>query len=265
MANKDEKSKIKVLIIVLSILLTVSVAALVVINVRNAEFKNEPAVAKVTDNIITPQSENGDNDITTNGEDIATYETDNSSTVGGNSANSGDTANDATKLSLYDRQPGVNTPFKAMNLYPGDSVVKNFAINVSHKSDVTVKYHADIKYGGGALGDVLMIRIKVGDNDVIYDGPIGKMPKALETTVSGSGVHELDYEMTAYLCTSVGNEYQNLGLCADFRWWVDEADDLGPSPNTGIIENMLVLVVLAAAVGICIFMILLYRRKGENE
>ena len=57
--------------------------------------------------------------------------------------------------------------------------------------------------------------------------------------MTGSGTaktQEISYVITAYLDTSVGNEYMNQDLKADFKWWVEETENL-TSPATGDFSN----------------------------
>ena len=76
-----------------------------------------------------------------------------------------------------------------------------------------------------------------------------------------STVSEANYEITAYLDTSVGNEYQNLSLIADFNWWVEETDNLEP-PKTGDKTNIVIWVIVA---GIALLILILLWKKLKKE
>ena len=80
-----------------------------------------------------------------------------------------------------------------------------------------------------------------------------------------STTDELYYEITAYLDTSVGNEYQNKDLIADFSWWVEETGNLEPSPKTGDNANILLWICLAAVSGSVMIFLLFARRRREEE
>lgn len=76
----------------------------------------------------------------------------------------------------------------------------------------------------------------------------------------------LEYEITAYLDTSVGNDYQNKDLIADFKWWVEETGNLDDSPKTGDTSNILLWAVLAAgSLSMMILLLVTHRRKEDEE
>lgn len=129
-------------------------------------------------------------------------------------------------LKIYRNHANASTPFYANNLFPGDAVSKHFDVQVSYKGSVTVNFHADIRSGYEKLAEVLKCKISLSDGNVLYDGLMRDMPKAVEYTLpqSTGTTADLGYDMDVYLDTSVGNEYQNKTLIADFRWWVDETE-----------------------------------------
>ena len=101
----------------------------------------------------------------------------------------------------------------------------------------------------------------------LYDGRMQDMPESLAHTLSAgkNATEELYYGVTVYLDTSVGNEYQNKDLIADFRWWVEETENLGPSPATGDLADMRVWIVLAVASGAACGVLLVVRRRREEK
>ena len=131
-----------------------------------------------------------------------------------------------------------------------------------------MRYHADIRQGGEKLAEVLKCRIKLlSTGEVLYDGIIRDMPKSLNHTlpyIQTSDDSELYYEITAYLDTSVGNDYANKSLTADFRWWVEEESNLD-NPNTGILTTMLPWIIISAAFVLVIILLVLKRRKEKQN
>lgn len=174
-------------------------------------------------------------------------------------------ARENTVLRLYRGQPGDNEAFACSNLLPGDAETKYFRVQVSHKAAITVHYHADIRPGYEKLAEVLKVRIVLlTTGHTLYDGLMRDMPKQLSSPLSGSGTDELHYEITAYLDTSVGNDYQNKDLIADFRWWVEETGNLGP--KTGDSSGILLWIAAAAVSGaVCIFLIISHKRKEGKQ
>lgn len=142
----------------------------------------------------------------------------------------------AAELSLYSRHSEENTRFEVSNMFPGDAETKYFRVKVSYQNSVTVKYRAVIQPGCEKLAEVLKVKVSLPENGgLIYDGLMKDMPFALECTLSSPAetTSELYYEITAYLDTSVGSEYMNKNLSADFCWWADDSGALEPSPETG--------------------------------
>lgn len=93
------------------------------------------------------------------------------------------------------------------------------------------------------------------------------MPESLTHKLASekSTTDELYYEITAYLDTSVGNDYQNKDLIADFKWWVEEIGNLDDSPKTGDTSNILLWAALAAGSLSMIIILLKTLRRTENE
>lgn len=127
--------------------------------------------------------------------------------------------------------------------------------------------HADIRDGYEKLSEVLKCRVVLlTTGQTQYDGLMRDMPESLAYSLSTqeATVSELYYQITVYLDTSVGNEYQNKNLVADFLWWVQETGNLGPSPQTGDRFSIWLYIGLAS---VSLFMILLLkkRRKEDHE
>ena len=171
------------------------------------------------------------------------------------------------ELSLSTRQSSDNTLFAAENMFPGDADSGLYRVAVSYTGDVTLRFHADITSGAETLGRVLMVRVTLPQSGkTLYEGPMATMPKSLDLPLSADArtTQEAEYLITAWLDTSVGNEYQDKTLTADFRWWVEETDNLMPPPNTGDPMVALIWVVLGifALGGITV---LVSRRRGGRS
>ncbi len=274
---KDKKSKkLKAVIIILAILLAVSAAALTGTLLYHYFSPSEPASVEVPGNIITPDSENttdtknaptyadSTNDETSNQPNAsATSETEavpESNAVETTSVN----VTKASAISLHNRKPEDNTPFQVSNMFPGDRETKYYCIKVSYKGDIIVRYRADIRDGYEKLAEVLKVKICLLDtNETLYDGLMRDMPKSLNHALytNTSTQSELYYAITTYLDTSVGNEYMNKDLIADFHWWVEETDRLD-SPQTGDTSNIYLWICLASG-SLILMLILLAKRRKE--
>ena len=153
-----------------------------------------------------------------------------------------------TTIELYKRHAEDNDPFQVTNMFPGDAETRYYRVRVSHSADVTVHYHATIRPGYEKLAEVMMIRIQLlTTGQTMYEGLMRDMPESLTHKLVSpkSTTDELYYEITAYLDTSVGNDYQNKDLIADFKWWVEETGNLDSPPQTGDTSNILLWAVLA--------------------
>lgn len=235
-----ERKWTKVTIIVLSALLIVSLTALAGVLICRGRPGAPDMTASSPDNLITPES----------AQPLPAPIP---------------AAREKTVLRLYRGRPEENEAFTCSNLLPGDAETKYFRVQVSHKAAITVHYHADIRPGYEKLAEVLKIRIVLRTTgQTLYDGLMRDMPKQLPTPLSGSGTDELHYEITAYLDPSVGNDYQNKDLIADFRWWVEETGNLGP--KTGDSSAILLWIAAAAVSGaVCIFLIISHKRKEGKQ
>ena len=273
-----KQNKIKIIIIVLAVLLALSLAALAGTLIYNSLHDDTHATVTVPDNLITPESdasgdetsaptegtsESGDGETSadeTNGTDQAEA-----------SASAHSTAAEAQKaasIKLFSKQPDENTPFQVGNIFPGDSETKYYRVQVSYHDAVTVHYHAAVRPGYEKLAEVMRVRVKLlTTGETMYDGLMRDMPESLTHKLASkkSITDELYYEITAYLDTSVGNDYQNKELIADFKWWVEETGNLDDSPKTGDTSNILLWAVLAAGSLSMMILLLVTRRRKEDE
>mgnify|MGYP004495443911 CR=1 FL=1 len=281
----ENKKKVKIVIIVLAVLLGLSLLALGGTLVYNKLARSTPSTVTVPDNLITP-----DEDTVTNGSDTSAADESGSQTTDGSGTDTQDTsdtsdagtrdsivaapavdakeAKKAASIELYNKQPQENAPFKAGNMFPGDSETKYFRVRVSYHDKVTVHYKATVRSGYEKLAEVLKVRVKLlSSGETMYEGLMRDMPESLTYNLASKETvtDELYYEITAYLDTSVGNEYQNKDLIADFKWWVEETGNLD-SPQTGDTPGILLWSVLAvASLGMIILLIVVRRRKEEEE
>lgn len=93
------------------------------------------------------------------------------------------------------------------------------------------------------------------------------MPESLTHKLASqkTTTDELYYEITAYLDTSVGNDYQNKDLIADFKWWVEETGNLDDPTITGDTSSIVLWAMLAACSGSMIILLLITRRRKEDK
>ncbi len=276
MQNKSNKKTVKILIVILSVLLSLSVVALAGTVIYNKINKSESTSAVVPDNLITPEK-----DISADSSGIGTTaQSAQEQSTDGDRA-SAETAQEPTTMttkptedrqaaliSLYDKQPQDNHPFKVGNMFPGDSETKYFRVSVSYKKTVTVHYHADVRAGYEKLAEVLKSKVTLlTTGEVLYDGLMRDMPKSITHKLNSAAgtTDKLCYKVTVYLDTSVGNEYQNKDLIADFRWWVEETDNLEPPPFTGVSSGIVIFAVLAAVSAAVLIILIIVRRRKEDD
>ena len=257
----EQKKKIKIIIIVPAVLLGISLAALGGTLIYNKIANATPATVTVPDDLITadedttkPDSSDSqapDSSDTEKPDGSYTQTPDSSAAASSSAVPTRSTTAEVKKaatIELYNKQPEENTPFQVENMFPGDSETKYFRMRVSYHDKITVHYKAT-RLGYEKLAEVLKVRVNLlSTGETMYDGLIRDMPESLTHKLASqkSTTDELYYEITAYLDTSVGNEYQNNDLIADFKWWVEETGNLDDSPQTGDTSNILLWAVLAA-------------------
>ena len=277
-----QKKKIKIVIIILAILLGISLTALGGTLLYNRLASRPAATVTVPDNLITPDEDttkpdNSDSQAPDSSDtekpDGSYTQTPNSSAATSSSAvpmqSTTAEVKKAATVELYNKQPEENTPFQVGNMFPGDSETKYFRVRVSYHDTITVHYKATVRPGYEKLAEVLKVRIRLlSAGETMYDGLMRDMPESLTHKLAQkkSATDELYYEITAYLDTSVGNDYQNKDLVADFKWWVEETGNLDDSPQTGDTSNILLWAVLAAgSLGMIIILLVTRRRKEDEE
>lgn len=271
----EQKKKIKIIIIVLACLLGLSLLALGGTLIYNKIANTTPATVTVPDNLITPDEDTTKPDSSESNSqapDSSDTQTPSSSADASSSAvpTQSTTAEvkKAATVELYNKQPEENTPFAVGNMFPGDVETKYFRVRVSYHDKITVHYKATVRPGYEKLAEVLKVRVNLlSTGETMYDGLMRDMPESLTHKLASpkSATDKLYYEITAYLDTSVGNDYQNKDLIADFKWWVEETGNLDDSPQTGDTSNILLWAVLAACSGSMTILLLVTRRRKEDE
>ncbi len=156
---------------------------------------------------------------------------------GGSSSGSSTIDADAT-LELYDKQLEDNEAFDVSNMLPGDRETKHYRIKVSYHGNIKVYFKAEIDSNPlyQKLSEVMKVKVTLlPGNTLLYDGLMRDMPSTVSTSLSSaeSTVGELHYEITAYLDTSVGNDYQNRDLKANFKWWAEGVPSSSGSGGSG--------------------------------
>ena len=169
-----------------------------------------------------------------------------------------------TECSLYFDKAEEVVPFKAINMFPGDTETKSYTVKVSHNDDVTLRFRATVRDGYELLAEVLHCRL-LCDGAVQYDGLMRDMPQSLsEELAAGDAVTtERTYTVTTYLDTTVGNAYQDASLVADFRWWVEETEHLIP-PQTGESDVMWIWVAVIGGIAFLCIIVLCRRRRDAK-
>lgn len=286
---EQKNKKLTIVIVILIVLLCLSATALTGTLLYNHFVRTEPTTVDIPGNIITPDGEDSGNtgtdvssdDSSDSSQTSSTDEPDESDAPNSSESSAPDTSSNspsssettgttsvssskASAIALHNGKPEDNMPFQVTNMFPGDRETKYYCVKVSYKGDIIVRYHADIRPRYEKLAEVLKVKIRLPETDeTLYDGLMRDMPKSLNHALytTEKTQSELYYEVTAYLDTSVGNEYQDKELIADFRWWVEETENLD-SPQTGDISNIYLWIALAAG-SLFILILLLAKRRKE--
>lgn len=284
------QTRIRRVIIILSVLLAINIVALAGILIWRSVALGKSTVVTVPDNIIllsaqgiptvapdtqAPPSEgdaaNRTDESSTSPQEYdtenrSTYETDPPASTAARSSSS-DGQRQAAVLSLYRKHAEDNQPFQVANMFPGDMETKYYCVRISHSGDVIVHYRANVRPGYEKLAEVLRCRVVLlTTGETLYDGLMRDMPQSLTHGVktTESTESELYYEIAAYLDTSVGNEYQNKDLIADFSWWVQDTGNLD-SPDTGDTFNIYLWVCIASGSLLILLFLVCKRRREEHE
>lgn len=292
--NKRSKAT-KTAIIILAILLCLSLAALGATLILNRRSGDDRATVTVPDNIITasgaesslPSAEpESSTDTGSSAEPESSADTESSAepessaeaeasaepssaapvslpAISGTSDNSG--TKTAASIELAEGKEEDNIPFNAENMFPGDRITQYYRVRVHYSGKITVHFRAEVRKGYEKLAEVLKVRVTLlSTGETLYDGLMGEMPESLDykNESKAKTQEDLYYEITPYLETNVGNEYQNKELTADFKWWVE--GDLIPPPQTGDDSSTTVWVLLAAGAAV-VLLLLIFARRRKNK
>ena len=276
--NKKNSPRLKVLIIILSVLLVLSAGGLAAKYVYDNFFASDRASVTVPDNVI-----GDDGDSAQSGESSGTDGTQSGGTEGESvPAGSGDVSGSestgtggsetedrpaAKLLELYKTKPEDNEKFEVKNMLPGDTVTGYFCVRVNHGETLDLYFSADVTGQTKQLGDVLNIKVtRLGEDTVLCDLPFseadGKEYKT-QAAENTAGVTDVYYRIDVSLDTSVGNEYQAAELTADFKWFVKDESAL-ESPGTGDAGGTVLWALLAASSAALIILLPVYR-KGDKK
>lgn len=172
----------------------------------------------------------------------------------------------AAKLELYAGKPEINREFDVRNMLPGDVETRYFCVRAYHSTDIDVFFQANIAGQTKALGEVLHIKVtQMETGEVLCDAPFSEIDGkefAVEVAANTRGETTVYYQIDLSLDTSVGNEYQELMLKADFKWYVKDEGRLD-SPQTGDAADLVLW--FAAAISLLLILLLLFTRHGKEE
>lgn len=231
MISRKEQA-LKKIIVVLLILLVLSVGALAGVLVSG--YRSGSISDSVPDNHIFSTTDHGTEKamkVTTRGKAMRTASWT-------STADTSRSSYEDTVLEIYRGNADVNQPFAVSNMFPGDVIPKDYQVKVTHRGPVVVHFCASVRPGYEKLAEVLKVKVQIEGQDR-YDGLMRDMPESLDCTTPNTAkaeTTELDYRLTVYLDTSVGNEYQARELVADFEWWV-ETEESGEDTSEESTDN----------------------------
>ena len=154
-------------------------------------------------------------------------------------------------------------------MFPGDVSKNYYCVQITHDGKVDVHFDSDVRSGYEKLAEVRRCKVTlVTTGEILYDGlledihGISHRVKSTKKTTS-----ELYYKIEVYLDTSVGNEYQNKSLIADFEWWVENEDqeNLRVAVPTGDNSNTYIWSGIAVVSAFLTIFISFRRKKEESD
>ncbi len=273
-----KKNVIRTVVIVMSVLLAISVLSLVGLVVYGHLNGRTIGSSKAPGNEIHPQTVSARSKVTsvplssvnfmsqTGTASLGSVATVPSADAVTEAEIPSDVTGKAYGIFLHKKNTGDNVAFQMPNMFPGDSETKYYGVEITYRNEVTVRFAIDIDEGCEKMAEVLKCKIVLlTTGEELYDGLMRDVPESLNHTVSSESVttDELYYAITAYVDTSVGNEYQGATLTADFRWWVNEIENLEPVPPTG--DSIVVTVVAVSAVLLLLVIVVMRRRRKKYE
>lgn len=152
----------------------------------------------------------------------------------GNVQTSGNTQ--ATVIELYQGRPDANQKFEVGNMFPGDRVTQYFCVRIYHDQPVQVFFRPEVTEQTQSLGDGLKIAAtRLGMGGMLCDDTFSQVSgRSYSETFqpNAEGVTVLYYRVEVYADTSMGNEYQQATLKADFDWYVQDEGQSGTQGGT---------------------------------
>lgn len=142
---------------------------------------------------------------------------------GNNSSSSTGNVISGEVITLENADSEEELRFNVQNMFPGDSVSKTHCVKITDAKVKAVSFFAGFA-ASNTGSDALKIRVTVdGSDTALYDGAVTDMPESLRAEVK-DGVLEMQFHISVYLDTSVGNDYQGNKMALTFHWWVDDGD-----------------------------------------
>ena len=266
MQNKAKKNAQKLIIIVLAVLLAVGVALLAaVLILKNAKPVSTDETVKNNEIVATSSRNSGKQETSSAaaGRGTAKTETAEKSAQPNSQNETGEKSE--TEISLYKGHGYDKSPFKVLNMFPGDRAQKQYRLDISYKDLVTLHFDVKNLSGDKVLSEVLYIKVKTDNGNLLYEGYLKNL-NDIKTELSSKKrtTENLLYNIEVSLDESVSNKYKNRGLSFDFCWWVEEDENLQPSPKTGDIMRFGILTAAALLTASLFFLVLLARRKRRQ-
>lgn len=257
-----KQNKTKRIIVVLAVLLACSLLALVGLLLYQKADKDRNPTATAPNNVITSEEEKKEEQDSLKGQDSEgkkdnTTEKEQETIVDNE---------EPIFLKLYQDQSMASQPFAVANMMPGDRKKKKYRIQVSYQDCVTVHFQVRVRKGYEKLGEVLKVQVcSPTTGEIVYDGLIRDMEDDVVTKLQSNNrtSESLDYRLTVYLETSVGNAYQDKKLIADFKWWVEDAENLTNAPLTG--DDFRLWIGGFALALICLLLVLKHRKREAKN
>ncbi len=135
-------------------------------------------------------------------------------------------------IDLNDPDKSEFQAFSLNNMFPGDAEYKDYKLNISHKNNIDVTFNVHFREESAKLTEVLKLKVEI-DGVEKYNGLMKALGQLTYTLPAGQ--RSMIYRLTVYLDTSVGNEYQNKELKADFEWYyTPESSGGGGGGGTGV-------------------------------
>ncbi len=259
---KASNKKMKVLIIVLICMLSVSLCTLGGLKLYSLLVKPEDYVT-ITNNQIGDSSSN-------TGSNGQAGDSSGSQNGLGEGSTGLQTQAAAPVLEFYKGQADCNRKFEVRNMVPGDIEIRYFCVRAHHSQPVTLIFESVVTEQTRSLGDVLDVVVTNSQTgEVICKGTFNeingkKFAKPLSPTPEGHNT--VFYKIQVSMDTSVGNEYQVARLLADFHWYIEEGDDgLDDLPQTGDSFNMMLWGIVISVSLLLFILLFVTRRKEEDE